>query len=543
MAATHVPVLIVGGGPAGLATALFLRRHGIECLLAERHAGTSPLPRATGVHARSMELLREAGIEQQVRDAGLALVTAESRGESTSISRVILRARSLSDLAEAKVMEVGEPFSRDLSPCEPVWCGQDLLEPQILAGARATGADIRFGTEAVNVTVTEDGASADLLDRDSGTTTPVTAQYLVAADGVYSKLRSEFGIDRSGAGVLDYMVSVQFRADLSAVIGDRRFILAFVVNEKVNGVAVCLDGNEHWMVWTAVRDAEDQASYDEQRCIELAKAAIGRDDVPLKITGAFPWETTHLIADSFNHRRRAFLVGDAAHTHPPHGGFGANAGMQDAHNLAWKLAAVLNGHAGPELLDTYDVERRPVGRATADQALIRERLRQSAVSDPGFRDFPVVIVGYRYSSNALQDGRPDGLDHEQALPKGLQLDASVGSRLPHVWLERDGSKFSSIDLCASRLTLLVPAAGSEWRAAATTVDPDGVLTVAESGTEFLDPDGILATACGLGDGEALIVRPDAFVAWRLTGGTGASAAEQLSAALNTVLCRQPVTVG
>ena len=544
MSATQVPVLIVGGGPAGLATALFLRRHNIACLLAERHASTSPLPRATGVHARSMELFREAGIERQVRDAGLALVATEQKGEQASISRVILRARSLSHLDEAKVMEVGEPFSRDLSPCEPVWCGQDLLEPELLTAAVAGGADIRLATEADSITVTGEGVTADLHDRETGAVTSVAAQYLVAADGVYSGIRSGLGVERSGAGVLDYMVSVQFRADLSSVIGDRRFILAFVVNEGVNGVAVCLDGKERWMVWTAVADQEDQASYDEKRCIALARAAIGRDDVPLSITGMFPWETTHLIADTFR-QRRCFLVGDAAHTHPPHGGFGANAGVQDAHNLAWKLAAVLSGQAGPGLLDTYEAERRPVGQATADQALIRERQRQSAAGDPRFRDFPVVIVGYRYSSAAIQDGTAGGLSHDDALPPSLELRGAPGSRLPHVWLSRDGAQRSSLDLCAGRLTLLIPSPGTEWREAAAKADPDGLLTVAESGTDFDDPDGALAAACDLGPAGALLVRPDQFVAWRL-GGPGAAAeqpaAEQLAAAVSAILCRTPAPV-
>ncbi|MFI9176342.1 FAD-dependent monooxygenase [Streptomyces lincolnensis] len=541
MSEGEVPVVIIGGGPVGLASALFLRRLGVDCVLLERRPTTSPLTRATGVHARSMELFRNAGVEQPIRDAGLALVppdqAAEPAARRRTMPRIALRTRSLDELAEAQIVEMGEQFAHDLSPAAPVWCGQDLLEPVLLDGARRDGADIRFGHEALAVEQDPRGVTVTVADKRADTTYRMRAHYVIAADGVYSPVRERLGVGRSGHGLQQRMISMVFRADLSQVVGDRRFMLTFVGNERFRGVVVCLDGQDRWMVWTGYPpDGDvDPADFDQETCLGLVRAAIGRPDHPVELEGTFVWESTHLIADSFR-TGRIFLAGDAAHTHPPHGSFGANAGVQDAHNLAWKLAARLRGQAGDGLLDTYEAERRPVGAATADQALLRERHRATAHGQPGFRDFPVVILGYRYASRAVLGAE---FGDEGPLPEKLRLTGEPGTRVPHVWLSDGRDRVSTVDLCTDDFVLLSAGGSGVWPAAAERVSRASGVTVrayrvgeGADLTVAADPAGVMGDLLVSG---AVLIRPDGFVAWHAE--VSEDAERSLARVLATILDR------
>lgn len=565
MRTEHVPVLIVGGGPAGLSSALFLARAGVRPLLVERRPQTSTLTRATGVHARSMELFREAGIEEDIRAVGLRLVPPElfERGvrPEGAIPRIILRAPSLAELDGAQVIETGEQYSIDLGPAPPAWCGQDLLEPIMLRATRERGVDARFSTELESFETDADGVDAVIRDQNTGERTRIRADYLIAADGNAGELRGRLGIARSGKGLLQRMISVVFRADLSKVVGDRKFILSFIAGKDLQGVAVCLDGANRWMFWTgfAPDSGVDPADLSVERCTEMVRTAIGDPEPRIEIEGRFPWEAAHWIADSFR-SGRVFLVGDCAHVHPPDGGFGANAGIQDGHNLAWKLAAVLSGAAGPELLDTYEAERRPVGAATADQAYLRERNRATAGRDPGFRDFPVVIMGYRYSSSAVIDSAADPTNAAdpgsgehgsgehggpgEVLPRRLDLSGRPGTRLPHLWLRRaDGGRVSTLDLGEGGFVLIGDAASEGWGAAVKDAAAEIGIPLRWAGIGDAtglapeDPESDWAGRLGLSTGGALLVRPDGFVAWRTAERTDRTRA--LRTALDRILARTP----
>nr|ASA49574.1 hydroxylase [Actinoallomurus sp.] len=550
MTEEHPPVLIVGGGPAGLSSALFLARSGIRSLLVERRPQTSTLTRATGVHARSMELFRQAGIEKDIRAAGLRLVPKEvfeqGKAPKGAIPRIILRAPSLARLDESQVIETGEQFSLDLTPAPPAWCGQDLLEPLMLRAARDAGADVRFGTALESFTADDDGVTAVIRDVATERETRVRADYLIAADGNRSPIREQLGIGRTGKGLLQRMISVVFHADLREVIGDRKFILTFIANEDIQGVAVCLDGANRWMFWTGYTPESGviPADFDTERCAEMVRAAIGRPDHEIDIEGTFPWEAAHFISDSFR-AGRVFLVGDAAHLHPPDGSFGANAGIQDGHNLAWKLAAVLHGTAGPGLLDSYDTERRPVGAATADQAYLREQNRATAYRHPGFRSFPIVIIGYRYYSSAVVPETPGAAG--DALPEELDLSGRPGTRVPHIWLRRGDERVSTVDLPDGGFVLLTGGSADDWAAAAAEVSTGTGVPVRWAGIgggdlDTEEPGVDWAGRLGIHPDGALLVRPDGFVAWRAEKAPD-EPVEALREVLDQILSRGSATPG
>jgi FAD binding domain len=244
--------------------------------------------------------------------------------------------------------------------------------------------------------------------------------------------------------------------------------------------------------------------------IELVRAGAGVPDLAVHIDGLARWRSTADVARSYQ-TGRVLLAGDAAHIMPPNGGFGGNTGIHDAHNLAWKLAMVLQGHADPALLTTYDAERRPVGRFTVEQAYTRYVRRTAPYL--GVDDAPPLApdldieLGYVYRSGAVipdDDDLPEGHDdprHTRGRP---------GSRLPHVWVERDGQQVSTIDLVGSSFAVLTGSAGAAWAGATDAVAND------HPGLSFAAHviDDEAAAACGITESGAVLVRPDGFVAWR-----------------------------
>ncbi|MFI1290500.1 FAD-dependent oxidoreductase [Streptomyces sp. NPDC020792] len=532
----YVPVLVVGGSLVGLSASVFLGRLGIEHCVVERHAATSAHPRGRGNNMRTMELFRTAGLEPQIRKAATTL------SKNHGILQVdTLRGENRRWLS-ARI--TGRPPEADLCSTIRCACSQNDLEPVLLQGARDLGGDVRFGTELLSFSQDDDGVLAVLQTRDTGETYTVRTDYLLAADGPRSPVRQRLGIEHSGSGDLFHNVSVTFRSKLlREVAGEQKFVVCYVTDPTGEGVLLPVDNEEQWVFhvpWFPER-GQTLEHFTDARITDHIRAAAGVRDLDVEITGRAPWHAADRVANSYRDGR-VFLIGDSAHEMPPTGAFGSNTGIQDAHNLAWKIAAVLRGWAGPTLLDSYEAERRPVAQTTSARATLQAAREQH----PGYSartasndtaDLMTVALGYRYASRAVVGANAE----DPVIPDVLCLNGEPGSRAPHLWVARDGAKVSTVDLYERSFVLLCGRPG--WRTAARGVGarlnvPLDVYSIGDGVEYDLDTGGAAdwSSVYGVAPEGAVLVRPDGFVAWRAEAET-ADMEKELTGALLQILGR------
>jgi 2-polyprenyl-6-methoxyphenol hydroxylase-like FAD-dependent oxidoreductase len=547
-----VDVLIIGGSLVGLSTAMFLGIHGIRALAVERHASTAIHPRAGHFQLRTSEVLRSAGLEDRVRRR-----SEEQYLPNGGINNV----ESLAGREIASYFPNLNAGVEEFSPTIRMFIDQDALEPILRERAVELGAQLRYRTQCTALAQDPDGVTATLKDLDRDTDLTIRAQYVVAADGNRSPTRDQLGIAMRGHGLLSNSVTIYFRADvdLGPLLAGRDQGVNYVTNPVLRGFfRLDRTGNRGFLVVNLVGDTarpEIIAAYpsapwaniaetiDEARALELLRAAIGVPEIPVTVEDIATWRA---VADSAERYRdgRVFLAGDAAHTMPPNGGFGGNTGVQDAHNLAWKLAFVLKGHAGPGLLDTYDSERRAVGDLTVEQAYARYVTRVAPyLGTEGMQEIVddwSMEIGYRYNSAAvvLDTGTPPSVAPLHEHPR--ESKGRPGSRAPHVAVERAGATISTLDLFGTAFVLLAGPEGEAWHEAASRAA--GAVDVPVEahrvgGDELRDPAGGFAAAYGISASGAVLVRPDGFVAWRAHDATGASDAA-VKDVLEALLLRQ-----
>ncbi|MFF1720373.1 FAD-dependent oxidoreductase [Streptomyces sviceus] len=531
-------VLIVGGGMVGLSAAVFLAWHGVRPLLVERHPETLIHPRARGINARSVELFRQVGLETALFEArGQGIVASDEDS-----SRMLV-ADSLAS-ADHSFVDLATGEAEGVSPCE--WCpiDQDRLEVILRARAEELGADIRFNTEFEELTQDALGVTAVLRDRTTGERRTVRSGYLVAADGQRSPVRELLGIPVEGPGVLLHTVSVVVEADLGKVLQGRRFGFAYLNKPEQGSVIFPHDGDKRWCFGVPYHPdrGETVDDYPEERCVELFREAVGDPALTGRLIAQLPSDGTKVLpfaigaqcAERFS-EGRVFLAGDSARIVPPTGAFGGSTGIQDAHNLAWKMAAVLRGDAGPGLLTTYDTERRAVSEFTMEQAMAqmvgRTGNKAADVGGVHVHDWWSVILGYRYRSAAVLS---DEDDDSPAIQPQL-LTAQPGTRAPHLPLERAGAPLSSLDLYGRHFVIVAGESGEAWREAAARAGTGlGVeLNFHRIGDDVRDPTGRWAARHGVKEDGAVLVRPDGFVAWRAEDGDRAD--DRLTEALTQIL--------
>ncbi|MEU9240488.1 FAD-dependent monooxygenase [Streptomyces shenzhenensis] len=522
----QVPVLVVGGSLVGLSMSLFLGRLGVRHMLVERHSGTSIHPRGRGNNVRTMELFRKAGIEQDIKSA--ASLLADNHG--------ILQTPTLvGDAGEWLFREIdpGGGLAR-FSPTGWCLCSQNDLEPVLRRAAESLTGELRYFHEMESFEQDPEGVTAYVRDRGSDRMYTVRADYLVAADGPRSPVRGRLGIGQTGPGDLFANVSITFRSKLlQNTVGDRRFICCYLTDPEADGALLPVDNRENWVFhapWHPER-GETLDEFTEERLTRHIRRAVGVPDLDVEVTGRASWRAAERVAERYADRR-VFLAGDSAHEMSPTGAFGSNTGIQDAHNLAWKLAAVLDGWAGPGLLDSYDAERRPVALATSARA----SARSVEHSHPGFAPAPGVgadrrggilniVLGYRYLKGAVLGADPD----QPLVPDGMNLTGQPGSRSPHLWLRRADERLSTLDLYERSLVLLSDAesaGGAAWHTAARRIADTERLRLdtyrigaAGTGADLVHDteDGDWAAAHGTTADGAVLVRPDGYVAWRSEG--------------------------
>ncbi|MFF3745603.1 FAD-dependent oxidoreductase [Streptomyces kronopolitis] len=536
----RVPVLVVGGSLVGLSASLFLGRLGVRHLLVEKHSDTSRHPRGRGNNVRTMELFRVAGAETRIREA--ASVLAENHG--------ILQARSLiGDDQEWLFKQISREGELDsISPTSWCLCSQNDLEPVLARCARELGGDLRFSTELSSFEQDARGVRATLRNCQTGELTTVYADYLIAADGPRSPVREQLGIGQSGPGDLFHNVSITFRApQLADVVGNRRFIACYLTDPEADGALLPVDNEAEWVFhapWQPDR-GEVLEDFTDERCIDHIRRATGVARMAVEITGKAPWHAAERVAERYA-VGRVFLAGDAAHEMSPTGAFGSNTGIQDAHNLTWKLAAVLNGSAGPGLLATYEMERQLVARETSARA----SARAAEHSHPGYaptapgggggrqRGVLTVALGYCYPQGAVIGAHPE----LPVVPDQLRLTGEPGTRAPHMWVRAGGERCSTLDLYEKSFVLLTGSEGEMWRTAAKEAIEHFSLglncyLVGNGPNDDLIPEGVdWAEKHGTTPEGAVLVRPDGFVAWRAEGRV-ADPASKLRKVLEQLLCR------
>lgn len=585
MADISTDVLVIGTGPAGSAAAALLSSYGISNMAVNQYRWLANTPRAHITNQRTMEVLRDLG--REVEDEAYLFATHQDlMGEN-----IFCESLAGEEIGRMKAWG-NHPLSRAehqmSSPGRMNDLPQTYMEPLLFKTACSRGTQARMSTEYLHHEQDNEGVTTVLRDRLTGGEFTVRSKYLIGADGGKSLVAEHAGLPFEGKMAVGGSMNILFRADLSKYVAHRPSVLYWVMQPgaDVGGIGMGLvrmvrPWNEWLIVWGYdINGPEPEVT--PEFATSVARQLIGDPDLEIELLAASTWTVNDYYATRVS-EGRVFCMGDAIHRHPPSNGLGSNTSIQDAFNLAWKLAFVLKGQAGEGLLASYDDERAPVARqivtranqsiaetapifaalgmdggvspeqmqknlearsdGTVEAAAQREAIRKAIAFKKYEFDAHGVEMNQRYRSPAVVV--------EDQIEPAFQLDADLhyqpttwpGARLPHVWLYRhdNGEEVSTLDLCGhGRFTLLTGLGGEAWVEAAGKVSShlgiDLARHVIGPRCEFADHSGDWARICEIQDNGCLLVRPDHHVCWRATALVADPAAD-LARVLRQVLAR------
>ena len=587
MERTEVPILIIGGGGAGLTASMLLSTMGVESLLVSALPTTSLLPKAHVLNQRAMEIMDDVG----VADAIYAVGTPPEQMSHTAFYAGMAGHPDAGRILHKQESWGGGGADPDWAAASPLLSTnlpQIRLEPLLRARAEELApGSVHFHHEAISFEQQPDGVLVVVRDLDKNEDYEVFARYVLACDGGRT-MGPALGVEMVGLTDLTRTATVHMTADLSEFTGDPEVLLRWIWCPSVAKLAVMAPmgptrwggESEEWVCHLNY-DADDERAFDDEAVIEDMRQALGIGDIPVTVHLVTRWTIGGVVASSFK-VGRVFMVGDSAHRHPPTGALGLTSAMHDVQNLCWKLALTLQGVAGEGLLETYEQERKPVDQRNVDRSLenalaylvmadtlgVGDRSktpeeRWAALArlwsdDPedaehrrAARDLMAaqsqefhehdVEYGYRHRSSAVID---DG--SAEPPPTNFRVfhpSTRPGSPLPHAWLENDdGERFSSLALVpVDGFALIAGEQGDEWvRAARKVAEERGIkvtaVSVGHAAGDLLDPRLRWERVREIGAEGAILVRPDRCVAWRSLG-AGADEVVELGAVFDAILAR------
>lgn len=513
-----VPVLVVGGGPVGLALAGDLGWRGISCVLIEQSDGSIYQPRMDLVGVRTMEFCRRWGL--------VPAVEASPYPRDYAQDNIYLTSLTGHELGRERFPGIGQAPPPKESPQRRERCPQNMFDPILRAfAASQPGVALRYRTRLISFTQDADLVKAVVENAETGEREEILAQYIVGCDGARSTVRETLGVTMHGNPVLTYTTNVIFRCPHLLSLHDKgkAYRHIFIGPEGTWATIVAINGRDEWRF--SIIGGSQQREYTTEEIAAAIRRAVGRD-FDFEILSVLPWVRRELVAERYRNGR-GFIAGDAAHVMSPTGGFGMNTGIGDVVDLSWKLVAVLEGWGGDGLLDSYSIERQPIGARNVAEASGNLRRMLSVGKHPDLldaspqgaaarekvgREFSATMrrewftlgahLGYRYETSPIC--RPDGSPAPPDSPNTYVPTARPGHRAPHAWLS-DGR--STLDLFGRGFVLLGFGAGTDETAP--------LLTAArQSGAPMTFAALAEPQIAALYERKFVLVRPDGHVAWR-----------------------------